>query len=348
MKLVHKDLKQGNVKLVIESSDDLWYLTQMLSPGDFVSGKTLRKIRVTEESEPVKKAVFLKIDVEKIEFQPSLLRVGGVIVEGPEDIPRGQHHTFNVESGTVLTVSKSHWFSYHLKNLEDSLRQKGAKFLICVFDREDAYFALTEPAGFKVLSRLKGSVAKKAVESNVKENFYQSIIKQLKEYDSRFQPFFIILASPAFWKEELLSHLKDDSLKKKMVQATCAGVDEKSINEVLKRDEVKNALGDERSRRELVLVEELLSEISKQGLAVYGIDDVNNAVLCGAVSSLLVSANFIKEQQELGVFQKINSLMEQVDRSRGEVHIISSDNDAGKQLDGLGGIAALLRFKIVG
>ena len=347
MKIIHKNLKQGDIKLVVESNDDLWYLTQIISPGNFVSGKTQRKLKVSEEAEPVKKTIFLKIDVEKLEFQPILLRVSGKIVEGPEDISRGSHHTFNVEIGTILTVSKSHWYSYHLKTLEEASQQKAAKFLICVFDREEAFFALTKPAGFTLLAKLKGSVKKKAVENSVKENFYQAIIKQLKEYDSRFSPSFIILASPAFWKEELLNQLRDDELKKKIIQASCAGVDEKAINEVLKRDEVKKALSHERSRQELIIVEDLLSEISKDNLAAYGLDDVENAVLCGAVGSLLLTTSFINKQRENDAFQKINHLMEQVDKARGDVHIISSENDAGKQLDGLGWIAALLRFKMV-
>ena len=35
-----------------------------------------------------------------------------------------------------------------------------------------------------------------------------------------------------------------------------------------------------------------------------------------------------------------------VDKSKGEIEIISSEHDAGKKLDGLGGIAAILRFKL--
>ena len=35
-----------------------------------------------------------------------------------------------------------------------------------------------------------------------------------------------------------------------------------------------------------------------------------------------------------------------VESMRGTINIISSDNDAGKKLDGLGGIGALLRYKL--
>ena len=38
--------------------------------------------------------------------------------------------------------------------------------------------------------------------------------------------------------------------------------------------------------------------------------------------------------------------MKIVDSTKGEILIISSENEAGKKLDGLGGIAAILRFKL--
>jgi LysR family hydrogen peroxide-inducible transcriptional activator len=42
----------------------------------------------------------------------------------------------------------------------------------------------------------------------------------------------------------------------------------------------------------------------------------------------------------------IDSLMKIVDSTKGEILIINSDNEAGKKLDGLGGIAAILRYKL--
>ena len=44
MKIIHKDLKKGTVKVKIEDSDDLWYLSSLIDPGDFVKSKTVRKM----------------------------------------------------------------------------------------------------------------------------------------------------------------------------------------------------------------------------------------------------------------------------------------------------------------
>ena len=38
--------------------------------------------------------------------------------------------------------------------------------------------------------------------------------------------------------------------------------------------------------------------------------------------------------------------MRNVDKSKGDIMIISSEHEAGKKLNGLGGIAAILRYKL--
>ena len=72
MKLLHTDFKKGEVKVKIENLDDLWYLSQIVEKNDLVKGRTLRKIKTGEETQrkqkAEKKAVFLLIEVEKVEF----------------------------------------------------------------------------------------------------------------------------------------------------------------------------------------------------------------------------------------------------------------------------------------
>ena len=42
--------------------------------------------------------------VEKIDFTETSLRVGGIIIESPEDIPKGSHHTFNLQEKAIITI----------------------------------------------------------------------------------------------------------------------------------------------------------------------------------------------------------------------------------------------------
>lgn len=350
MKQIHFNQKQGTAKIEVQTQDDLWYLSHIIDSGDFIKGKTLRKIQkgTEDKSKQIKKAVFLKIQAEKIEFSKTtaVLRVGGKVVEGPEDISKGSWHSFNVEPGTVLTIEKQQWLSFQIEKLKEACKSKNPKIIICVFDREEAYFALMKKYGYELLSHLKGKVQKKAVEEKIKPSFYSEIIKQLEEYNKRHNLEKIILGSPAFWKEELMKELKNSELKPKIVLATCSSASKNGIDEVLKRPETTEALREERAAKEINFVENVLSEISKEGNVAYGLKEVKQAAIAGAVETLLVTDELIQKFREKEKYEKLDSIMKIVDASKGSIAIISSEHEGGKKLAGLGGIAALLRYKI--
>ena len=348
MKIIHSDFRHGEVKILVENQDDLWCLSQVIENSDNIKGKTLRKIKVNEAAEAIKKLVFMFIIVENVEFSESMnsLRVSGKVLEGPEDVPKGSYHTFNLEEGSIITLIKEKWYSYQIEKIKDATESKIPKILICVFDREEAFIALMKRNGYDLLIKLKGDVARKRVEVKTKGSFYAEIIKILEEYDKRYGAEKIILASPAFWKEELFEELKNDVLKKKIVQATCSSVDETSINEVLKRDEVKDVLKQDRVSKEIKLVEVLFTNISKNDLAAYGINEVEKCAQAGAIEILLVTDNLIKKTRQENIFNKLEKIMQMVDNSKGKIIIISSEHQGGKKLDGLSGIGGILRYKL--
>ena len=353
MQKIYSNLKKRVFKLKVTNLDDLWFLSGIIEKNDLISGKTLRKIKKSEKDERKqivsKKEVFMSLKVENVEFHKysTALRVSGKITEAPEDIPKGSFHTFNIEENTIITLSKENWFNYQLKKIDEACAQKAPPILIVVHDREDAYFALLKKFGYTLLSKITGDVEKKNITENTpKRNFYLSIIEIIKEYDQRFNFQNIIVASPAFWKEELLKYLKDDDLKKKIVVATCSSVGENGIDEVLKRDEVKEVLRQDRISKEIKLVEELLKEISKNNLGVYGLNETKNAVQIGALRTLLITDSFIRQKMENNCYKEVDLLLKNTEQMKGDVHIISSEHDGGRKLDGLGGIGGLLRYKL--
>ncbi|MBI2649929.1 pelota family protein, partial [Candidatus Woesearchaeota archaeon] len=183
-------------------------------------------------------------------------------------------------------------------------------------------------------------------ENTKKENFYLTIINKIREYVERHKIKQIILASPSFWKEDLMKELKDNELKQKMILATCSSATKNGIEEVIKRPEVREALKQERTAKEINKVEELFTEIAKNNLAVYGLKETENASLAGAVRELLITDSLIQKSRSENFYQSVENIMKRVDKTKGEVEIISSEHEGGKRLDGLGGIAAILRFNI--
>src|SRR3989344_2372534 len=166
MKRIHFDPKKGELKAEIENRDDLWHLGQLIDPGDRVKGKTLRKIKLGEKDQRtmnvIKKPVFMELAVEKSDLNNAAdqLRISGVVLEGPEDVPKGAHHTFTVEEHSIFILIKEKWLSFQLDRLKEDVGAKGPVILICILDREEAFFAVTTQHGHDIISRLKGNVQK--------------------------------------------------------------------------------------------------------------------------------------------------------------------------------------------
>ncbi|MDO8481021.1 MAG: mRNA surveillance protein pelota [Nanoarchaeota archaeon] len=340
--------ERGKHHLKVDTQDDLWYLSQIIDSGDFVSGKTLRKMKTGTQDDRTQKAakvpVFIKIQVEKVEWGDTL-RVLGRVVEGPEDLSHGEHHSFVLEPHTEFTLEKQRWLSYQKEKLEEACAQQQAPILIAVHDREEAYLAVTKRSGYELVAHLQGKVAKKGMDSGTLPNFYEEIIQKLAELTGRLKPSVIVIASPAFWKEDLMKHLPAE-MRKNVVLATCSSVGKEAIDEVLKREEVKTALSADRTTKELKLVEALLKALATTAKVAYGEKEVARAVEAGAIEELLVTDGFIKEKREANLFEPVEQLLKEADSQKAPIHVISSKNDAGMRLDGLGGIAAMLRYRL--
>ncbi len=350
MHLLSRDFKKGIVKLRVTSLEDLWYLSQLIDPGDLLTGKTTRKIKLGEGKgegnvQTVKKTMTLTVEVEENELTETSLRVHGKVKHGPEDVPRDSYHTITLEEGSDCTLEKVEWLSYQKQKLEEAAERKFT-YLLCVFDREEALFALTKAKGFGILAKVQGEAQKKRHPVKIKQEFWEEIVKALDVYAGRHAPERIILASPAFYKEEVLKRIHAPELKQKIVLANCSDVSERALDEVLAKPELARILQGSRTREEQLLVDELLKEINKGELAVYGWKEVQKAVQAGAIRMILLTDAFIKKRRLEGSYEEVDELLKAVDRLQGEIHIISVEHEGGKKLMGLGGIAGLLRYKV--
>lgn len=344
---------KGFVKIQVENQDDLWYLSHIIDLGDSIKGSTIRKIKLGDGSDRnvkiIKKKVFLRIDVEKIEFHKysDNLRVSGKITEGPEDISTGTYHTFNIDDQTVFTLNKKEFLKYQLDKLKEATKPKKIGVLLCAFDRECATFALMKNYGFEVLSELCSNVQQKNSPEIIKSSsFYKDMEKLLKEYSEKYQASKIVIGSPAFWKEYLMKEIKEEGLRKKIITASINNTGKAGIGELIRRPEVITALSEDRIVSEINSVERLLTEIKMDGKAAYGMNEVLNAVNAGAVEELLVTDKLIHTKRQDGSYVELDNIMKTANSMQAKVHIISSDHDGGKKLDGLGGIGGILRYKL--
>jgi protein pelota len=349
MDILSKNFRAGVVTCIVNDQDDLWYLSHIIDPGDVLKGKTTRKVKIgdSENANVTKKTLTLTIEAVNIEFGSAgdTLRINGLVKEGPEDVPKDSHHTITLEEGSEFTLQKVNWLSYQKQKLEDAAEKKFT-YLLCLFDREEAVFAITKKYGFEILAKIKGQVQKKHKQQQITKDFQLDILKGLETYTARINPQHVILASPAFYKDDVAKRITDPIVKKKLVLATCNTVDQSGLYEVMKRPELAVVLKDSRARQEQEIVDEVLKEIHKDGLAAYGMDQVLEAVNAGAVHTVLLTDTLVFTSREEGSYGVLDAIMKQIDTLQGTIHIISASHDSGKKLHGLGGIAAILRYKM--
>ena len=347
MKILRSDLKKGEVRVRVETPDDALVLNRIVNEGDFVSGFCERRVKIGrgENAKSVKKSYFLKILAEKKDFEGNELRINGKTVDEKEDIPKGSYQTIEAVPGAEIVIEKTKWNAYHLRKLKDAAFESRQKILIVICDRESAIFALTKKSGFDILLELEGDVQKKNYETKKESRFFQEVVEKMKDYSERHKITNIILASPAFWKEEIIKFVKEKEMRQKILLAGCSSVSENAIYEVLKSDAVQKVLENERVATEIALVEDIVKEISKSGAVAYGIDDVADKISSGNVKVILFTDKFFSEKQKKKDSNYIENLIETAEKTGAEMHIISSEHEGGMRLDGLGGIAALLIYK---
>ncbi len=350
MEIIKQDFRKGYARVKITDLEDLWHLSQVILPGDLIQGRSVRKVKIETGSEKAvvsKKTIIVKIDVEKISFDKSLesLRLNGKIVNEVDDVPKGSYHSLDVGLNDMIDINKEEFLDYQIKYLKEASSGKKAKILMIVLDREEAAFGLVKAHGIEMLSEISGTVEKKYAKEKISKEFYTDVINNIVEYDKRFSFESILIGSPAFWKDEIYKKLTAD-LRKKVILANCNHVGKSGMNELLKRDEVKKALTESRIGMESSIIEKLLVEISNNGKAVYGFKETKNAVLSGAVEVLMISTKFISSHIENGGYKTVNDLMKAAEKNNGAVKIINSDNEPGQKLDGLGGVAGILRYKM--
>ncbi|AAL81503.1 mRNA surveillance protein pelota [Pyrococcus furiosus DSM 3638] len=355
MEILEEKPKEGKIKIKAETLDDLWHLYHIISEGDVVYAKTLRKQAQRSDSLRPEKVeavpVFLGIKAEKINlhrFANQLRITGPIIYASREDVPLGRYHTLTVEPGTVITIQKEKWKNYHIERLKEAIESsKKARVMIVAIEDGEAEIAIVREYGLDFVGSITYNISGKRY--NIKRDdeekkFFHEVAKSMEELMKRENIEKAIVAGPGFYKENFVNFLRENypELAKKVVTDDTSMGGRTGIYEVIKRGTVDKVYTESRISKEIKLVEKVIEEIAKNGLVAYGLKEVEEATNYGAVETLIVLDSLLKGELR----EKIEELMELARNLRASVVVVSSEHEGGDKLKALGGIAALLRFKI--
>ena len=115
----------GEVRLVPETSEDLWHTYNMLATGDALSANTIRKVAKESSTGSVESHrvhVTLAVKLKGIDFDPEggELRLGGSVLSEVEGVRLGSHHTLSLECHRPFLLHKEEWDTVAIDRLREA------------------------------------------------------------------------------------------------------------------------------------------------------------------------------------------------------------------------------------
>jgi len=333
---------ENKIKLKPQVEEDLWHLQKIIKPSDFVSASTHRKF-IASSGNAERKRVYLKIKVEKTEFHKGFgkLRVLGVIVEGkPEEyVQIGEHHSIDIGLNDELKIQKEKWMKYELDRIKEAEQNANKqKLIILIMDEREAELFSIKVFGIDSLGKIRLKGAGKYSDEKNKQKDYEELANLLlnKTADK------IVLAGSGFEKDNFFNYLKDKQpkLSKKVFITNACNPGKRGVYELIEKDVFSKIIQQHRLIEETKAIEEFTKKLVN-GLATYGLKQVEEALDYGAVDKLLVLDSLLLENKE-----EIKGLISKAEKIGSKVILISHENQASEKLKAFNGVIAILRFKI--
>ncbi len=352
------NLKKGFVKVLPETLDDLWHLYNIIYKNDEVHARTTREVKVEKDlgrpKEGKRVSVFLGVKVDKVIWDRSLnrLRIQGIVCEAPEKVSvKGSHHTINISVDKPVTIVKVKWPKHHVDRLKRASEATAPPILILSIDDEEYCVAVLRQYGVDVKAqkktRLPGKLEAEKREKATSE-YFKDALKALRDEWARTRSSIVVLG-PGFVKNNFVKHVKHTASDVAQNIVDVKGVNSagvSGIKEALRSGILAKTLKQLRIVEENKVMEEALARLGRgSGDVTYGFDEVRKADAFGAVDKLLLADVTLREAPDEKRLE-LEELMRKIEEKRGEIMVLSAENEAGEKLLGLGGIAALLRFPL--
>ena len=339
------------ILVVPETTDDLWHLSHVIEPGDLVEGDTTRRITRNDDNlrdtGGEREHIHVTLSVETVEFArfADRLRVGGEIVGASREDEIGHHHTINVEANTELVIEK---------DLKPDQRERLEGAADATDEPEVVIATVEEGAASVHTVREYGTEETLSITKPTGKGEYarprSELFEELGDALARMDADGIVLAGPGFTKEDARDTITDQhpGLADRIRTVDTAGAGDRGVHEALKRGAVEEIKADTRIAREAELIDELTERIATGTKATYGPEPTMEAAEFGAVGTLLVVDESLRTERRGEGDWAIDAdeLVETVEQQGGDVVVFSSEFDPGRQLSNLGGVAALLRYRL--
>lgn len=339
MRVLRYDATSKNLKVRIDTIDDLWIIERSVFAGDVIKAQSERRFRPSEGDVGEMKEVLLTISVEKTEFDKnaSRLRINGKILDAKplEYVRLNTHHTVNIAPGDVIEIIKQEWRSYALEMIRNAVSDtKKPRLGVIVLDEEKALPAYLLGYGLQfgkeIHSGLSKRMSAKEFEQSQKD-YYNAIITTAEE----MRVDTVIIAGPGFTKDDVKDYMEKNGIKsaKKLIFSATSNAERSGVYELIKGESVKELLKRERIRTEFKLMEEFLGGLST-GRSHYGVEDVDVAIDSYTAETILVNDAALSNDM-------VKVVLAKAEDRKIKIEVFNSEDEVGVQLHGFNDVASI-------
>lgn len=245
---------------------------------------------------------------------------------------------------------KKYWCDkkFEIEPLKEMIEEKEVYGLI-VLDNKECSIGLLKGKKIEMLKEIDSIVPGKfrkggqsaqrfqRVREGLINDWYKKIAETSREYFSKAKNIKgVIIGGPGPAKNDFVDgdYLVADVRKNILGVKNTGYTDEQGLEELVQRSQ--DILAEAAIAKEKALLQKFFEELRKDsGLSVYGKDKIMNILEMGAVDTILITEGIEHED-----------IAEKAKDYGTNIEIVSKDTREGEQLFQLGGIAAILRYKV--
>uniref|UniRef100_A0A7S4NLS2 Protein pelota homolog n=1 Tax=Paramoeba aestuarina TaxID=180227 RepID=A0A7S4NLS2_9EUKA len=369
MKLLLKKINEkdgsGSVALIAQDAEDLWHLYQLITVGDEVTMKTVRRVQkesaVSVDSE--KKKITLTIRVVSVDFNPGaeVMRVNGRNSRENQYVKMDAFHNFSLEVNRKVTITKEYWDDLALDRIEEACNpDRTADTAVVIMQEGLAHVCLITPNMTLCKNTIEVNIPGKRKgrdtgHSKALNKFYEQVYKAVQNLDFKVVKC-IVLASPGFVRDNCYKYMMEQAIRQdnralienkgKFILVHSSSGHRHALKEVLSDPSVTVQMNDTKAAKEVKALNELFAMLKDDpDRATYGPAHVERVAELDAIDSLLILDDLFRSC-DVKTRKKYIELMDSVKKTNGQVFIFSAQHVSGAALKNFTGIAATLRFPV--
>ena len=347
-----KKLTVYSAEIIPETIEDIVFLRSYIRSGDLVSAKTVRTIKIekvfSRHAEKERKTVLITVKTEKVSFEGSfdLIRVKGQIQgASDENITAGSTHNLEICPDTRFLYVRGE-SPIDFKLLEETTGYD--KFMLISLDSMVAGIGKIVGSRVEYVAEVQSNYQGKLYD--VKQESYTVFFKDILEVISPLLKDFskIIVSGPGHLKLNLKNYFEGmPGEKEKPTVSVLEGIDTSGFDGIrmaLNSEGFSNMMKDNFFSKARTYMNQIMSSLYRDnGLASASLEEIERFSSMGASESLLILKDYLSKLEDE---EKLTSIFSNITRYKGRICFLDNKTNTGIQLESLGGIAVLLRYKI--